>query len=97
MKIEIETDHKPLVPLLGGNNLDILLPRVLRFQLRLARYDYSISHVPGNLLYMADTLSRASIPPTEGETTDITMEEEAEMLLIFRPMDTCIFALFLVF
>ncbi|XP_065902585.1 uncharacterized protein [Dysidea avara] len=39
--ISIETDHKPLVPLLGNN--------------------YSIQHVPGKLLYAADTLSRAPL------------------------------------
>ena len=57
----IETDHKPLVPLLGSKHLDSLPPRVLRFRLRLARFDYSIEHVPGKLLYTADTLSRAPI------------------------------------
>ena len=54
---QIETDHKPLVPLLSAKELDSLLPRVLRFQLRLARYGYSIQHVPGKLLYTADALS----------------------------------------
>ena len=32
----IETDHKPLVPLLGTKKLDSLSPRVLRFRLRLS-------------------------------------------------------------
>ena len=45
MKFLIETDHKPLVPLLGTKHLDSLPPRVLRFRLRLARFDYSIVHV----------------------------------------------------
>ena len=80
-KIEIETDHKPLVPLLGTKHLDNLPPRVLRFRLRLARYDYSISHVPGKLLHTADTLSRAPTSPTDGEITDTTVQEEAEMLM----------------
>lgn len=53
MKVIIETDHKPLVPLLGTKRLDSLPPRVLWFRLRLARYDYSIVHVPGKLLYTA--------------------------------------------
>ena len=54
IKVHIETDHKPLVPLLG---LDSLLPRMLCFRLRLMQFDYSILHVPGKLLYTADTLS----------------------------------------
>ena len=63
--IQIETDHKPLVPLLGTTQLDSLPPRVLRFQLRLTRFDYSIAHVPGMYLYTADTLSRAPIKSVE--------------------------------
>ena len=39
MHFTIETDHKPLVPLLGEKNLDNLPPRILRFRLRLARFD----------------------------------------------------------
>lgn len=70
----IETDHKPLIPLLGTKHLDTLPPRVLRFRLRLARYDYDVTHIPGKLLYTADTLSRA---PIEGE--NITLVEEAEI------------------
>ena len=57
----LETDHKPLVPILGRKSLDMLPPRVLRFRLRLMRFQYSILHVPGKTLYTADTLSRAPI------------------------------------
>jgi len=57
--IEIETDHKPLVPLLGTKHLYSLPPRVLRFCLRLDRFDYLIEHVPRKNLHTADTLSRA--------------------------------------
>ena len=60
----IETDHKPLVLLLTTKHLDSLPPRIVRFRLRLARYDYTISHVSGKLLHTADTLSRASLPTT---------------------------------
>ena len=57
--ILLETDHKPLVPLLGNKSLDALPPSVLRFCIRLKGFQYSISHVPGKLLYIADTFSRA--------------------------------------
>ena len=46
-KFLIETDHKPLIPLLNSKQLDSLPPRVLRFRLRLARYEYTVEHVPG--------------------------------------------------
>ena len=57
--IEVETDHKPLVPLLSTKHLDAVPPRVLRFRLQLMGFDFTIRHVPGNELYTADALSRA--------------------------------------
>ena len=59
MTFSLETDHKPLVPLLSSTPLDDVPPRVLRFRLRLLRFDFSISHVPGKELLIADALSRA--------------------------------------
>ncbi len=69
---DIETDHKPLVPLLSTKNLDNLPPHILCFQLQLAQYDYGIQHVPGKLLYTADTLSRA---PMVGVNSLLLREE----------------------
>ena len=74
--VVLETDHKPLVPLLGQKSLDLLPPRVLRLRLRLMRFQYTIRHVPGKTLYTADMLSRAPIqdlsvascPPIPEET-----------------------------
>ena len=57
----VETDHKPLVPLLSTKSLDDLPPRVLRFRLRLMRYSFTIHHVPGKDLITADALSRAPV------------------------------------
>ena len=76
--ITIETDHKPLVPLLGTKQLDSLPPRVLRFRLRMDRFTYTIFHVPGRNLNTADALSRAPLPSTEH---DDDLEELAELLM----------------
>eukprot|EP00731_Ephydatia_muelleri_P025773 Em0017g856a len=76
---DIETDHKPLVPLLSSKQLDSLPPRVLRFRLRLMHYSYSVTHVPGKLLYTADTLSRA--PATNSTKDLISLQEEAEAFI----------------
>lgn len=54
----IETDHQPLVKLLGSADLDIMSPRVQRFRIRLLPYQFSIRYVPGKFLATADTLSR---------------------------------------
>ena len=66
-KVHNKTDHKPLVPQLGSKNLDSLPPRILRFWPKLARFDYTISHMPGKLLYTADTLSRAPCTSKEND------------------------------
>ena len=52
----LETDHKPLVPLLSTKNLDELPIRIQRFRLRMMRYSYEIQHVPGKELNTADYL-----------------------------------------
>ena len=78
MKFLIESDHKLLIPLLGTKHLDSLPPRVLRFRLRLARFDYSIQHIPGKLLYTADTLSRS---PSSCNQNDAGLQEEAEAVM----------------
>ena len=74
----IETDHKTLIPLLSSKHLDDLPPRVLRFRLRLARFNYSITHVPGKLLYTADTLSHAPLPTTVHGST---LQQEVETIV----------------
>ena len=66
----IETDHKPLVPLLGSKNLYDMPPRIQRFRLRLMRYSYTIVHVPGKDNVTADALSRAPL------TRDLTKAEK---------------------
>ena len=68
---------EPLVPLLGEKNLDNLPPRILRFRLRLARFDYSIQHIPGKLMYTADALSRA---PTS-DSGESKLQDGANALL----------------
>ena len=77
-KFTIETDHKPLVPLLRNKSLHSLPPRILRFRLRLTRFEYEIIHVPGKSLVMADTLSRAPIT-SDKDTSDL--QEEVEYLM----------------
>ena len=67
-QFHIETDHKPLVSLLGSKNLDELPIRIQRFRMRLMRYSYSISHVPGKHLTTADTLSWAPMRNSSDHT-----------------------------
>lgn len=57
----LETDHKPLISLLGGQALDLLPSRIQHFRMRLMRYMYDIQYAPGKSLWTADTLSRSPI------------------------------------
>ena len=73
-KFTIETDHKPLIPLLNSKNLDALPPRIVRFHLRLAKFNYIVYHVLGKHLYTADALSHAPV----SESADDPLQEEVE-------------------
>ena len=76
LRFHIETDHKPLVPLFSTKNLAELPPRVQRFRLRMMRYSFTITHVPGKELVIADTLSRAPLStPTSNESA---LQEETD-------------------
>ena len=75
----IETDHKPLVPLLSNKPLSELPLRVQRFRLRLMRFNYTISHVPGKELSTADALSR--LPVTEPSLKDVEFQKEVRAYL----------------
>ena len=57
----IETDYKPLVPLLGSKCLQDMPPRIQRFWMRLMRCSYQIVHLPGKDLTTADNLSRVPL------------------------------------
>ena len=67
---KIETDHKPLVPILSSKMLNEVPIRIQRFRLRLMRFSFSISHVPGSQLHTADTLSRAPCSSVEGNLSN---------------------------
>lgn len=85
LHFELETDHKPLVSLLGGQALDLLPPRIQRFRMRLMRYSYTIRHIPGKSLTTANTLSRlplaGNVIPRDNdlmEDTDIYVDTVLE-------------------
>lgn len=80
----IETDHKPLVSLLGSKNLEELTPRLQRFRMRLMRFQFTISYVPGKKLIIADTLSRAPSGTQEKNEKDFESETTAFVDMIMK-------------
>ena len=72
---------------MSSKQLDSLPPRILRFRLRLMRYHFNIKHVPGKLMYTADTLSRAStsVPGTDCEVLQDNAELFAAQVIAHLP------------
>ena len=80
-EFQIESDHKPLIPLLTSKALDNLPSRVLRFRLRLARFNYTAIHVLGKLLFTADALSRAPVMETSVDIDSMALQQEVETFI----------------
>ena len=58
LQFHIHTDHKPLIYLFSADkSLDAIPPRIQRFRLRMMRFSYNISYIPGTTLCTADALS----------------------------------------
>lgn len=79
IKFHIQTDHKPLVPLFSTKHLEDLPIRVQRFRLRMMRFDFTIAHVPGKDLVMADALSRA--PSREPNREEQIFQQETRAFI----------------
>ena len=74
MTFTLETDHKPLVPLLSSTDLAKMPPRIQRFRMRMMRYNPEVQYVRGRLHVSADALSRA--PVGSPFTADMQLIEE---------------------
>ncbi|MES9993111.1 MAG: RNase H-like domain-containing protein, partial [Candidatus Thiodiazotropha sp.] len=81
----IETDHKPLVSLLGHKDLNDLPLRIQRFRMRLMPFSYTISHEAGKNLIIPDLLSRHPISRSlSHEEQQNSIETENYVDLIVR-------------
>ena len=79
LKYILETDHKPLVALLGTKSLDELPACIQRMRMHLMWFSYVVVHIPGKELYTADTLSRA---PGKKHSSDSKFHDEIDALVI---------------
>ena len=72
----LETDHKPLVPLLSSKELAKMPARIQRFKMRMMRFNPRIQHVSGKQQIIADALSRA--PTGHPSEVDLILITEVE-------------------
>lgn len=86
MQFHIETDHKPLVLLLGLKNLDELPIRIQRFRMRLMRFHFTISHVTGKSLITADALSRAPVSSSTPMDDKFRKEVNAYVNMVIKTL-----------
>ena len=65
--------------MLSSKSLDSLPARIQRFRMRLLRFQFTISHVPGKEFYIADTLSRA--PASSYSSSDEQFYHKTDMFV----------------
>lgn len=69
-EVTIHSDHKPLESI-TMKNMDQVSARLQRMLLRLLKYQITIRYVPGKLMYLADTLSRAYLKDPVAEDPEL--------------------------
>ena len=84
LQFHIHTDHKSLVPLLTTKGLDELPICIVRFRLRLMRFSFTVSHIPGKDLTVADTLSRAPTELSNSNDNEFLEEVKACVNLVLQ-------------
>ena len=78
----VQTDHKPLVPILGDKALDSIdNPRVVRLKEKTLPYSFQVQHLEGTNMFAADTFSRYPVGQPDADDKDLADEADAASVL----------------
>ena len=76
----LQTDHKPLVPLLSTKPLHQAPVRCQCLLLRMLRFNFEVQHIPGKHLIVPDALSRSPLAETDSDSShDLASEVAAHV------------------
>ena len=79
--VKLQTDHKPLVPIINYKDLQDTPVRCQRMLMRLMRFSVKAEYVPGKKLVIADALSRSPQTTAEQQEEVTTLIEDVEAYL----------------